>query len=220
MEYLLTTEGHLITAVAVHDGAYVDGTDFEKLYTLSKEAGLEIGSLYGDKAYFKKYILDILGQDQAKAYIPVNACSYRIDEELFSYNKDSGQWVCKRGNRSVSKQTKKTTRKDRGESTFYEYVFEKEECIGCPLREECIKKAGTKAKKLRAGSNAGEYYEHSQWAKTEEFLEEYKKRAAIEWKNAELKRFHGLARAKGYGLRAVSIQAKLAALALNRVGGR
>ncbi|MBQ7707365.1 MAG: hypothetical protein IJT72_06265, partial [Lachnospiraceae bacterium] len=33
--------------------------------------------------------------------------------------------------------------------------------------------------------------------------------------NAEMKRFHGLARARGYGLRSVSLQAKFTALAVN-----
>ncbi|WP_174520052.1 transposase, partial [Syntrophomonas wolfei] len=45
--------------------------------------------------------------------------------------------------------------------------------------------------------------------------EEYRKRAKIEPKNAELKRFHGLDRAKGYGLRSIRIQAKLTALSVN-----
>jgi transposase len=215
MEYALTTDGQLITAVGVHNGAYVDGTDFEKLYERSKQSGLNIKTVYGDKAYFRKDILDTLKEDKAKAYIPVNACSYRIDEELYSYNKDSDQWVCKRGNRTISKKTRKAKRKDRGESLYYEYVFDKEDCEGCPLRDECIKTTKTKAKKLMVGTSAGDYYEHSQWAKTEEFAEEYRKRASIEWKNAELKRFHGLARAKGYGLRSVATQAKLAALAVN-----
>ena len=35
---------------------------------------------------------------------------------------------------------------------------------------------------------------------TEEFKEKRKRRAIIEPKNAEMKRFHGLARAEGYGL--------------------
>jgi len=53
------------------------------------------------------------------------------------------------------------------------------------------------------------------WAKTEAFKKSYKERAAIEGKNAELKRFHGLARAKGFELRSISTQAKLAAIAVN-----
>jgi len=97
----------------------------------------------------------------------------------------------------------------------YEYVFDKQGCIECPLREECIKKSRGKVKKLHVGQYAAEYYEHSQWAKTEEFIEEYKKRASIEGKNGELKCHHGLDRADGYGLESVSAQAKLTAIAVN-----
>lgn len=45
--------------------------------------------------------------------------------------------------------------------------------------------------------------------------EKYKKRASHEWKNGEMKRFHGLDRARGYGLKSVNLQAKLTALAVN-----
>ncbi len=63
---------------------------------------------------------------------------------------------------------------------------------------------------------SGKFYEISQYQKTNNFEEKYKKRALIEGKNAELKRFHGLyQRAKGYGLFSVSMQSKLAAIAVN-----
>ena len=68
---------------------------------------------------------------------------------------------------------------------------------------------------LQVSTNAPEYYECSQFEKTDEFREKYKERAGIERKNAEMKRFHGLARARGYGLRSVSLQAKLTAIAVN-----
>ena len=215
MEYSLTTDGRLITGVGVHNGAYVDGENFNRLYELSKSAGLNVEAIYADKAYFKKEILEIAKEDEIKAYIPVNACSYRIDEHLFSYNKDSDQWICVCGNMTVTKKIKKTKRKNGNEQAYYEYIFEKEECLGCSIRSQCIKSAKTKAKMLHIGLNTGEYYEHSLWIKTEEFSIEYKKRSASEWKNAELKRFHGLARAKGYGFKSVTLQAKLTALAVN-----
>jgi len=63
--------------------------------------------------------------------------------------------------------------------------------------------------------NTSEFYEISQYQKTDEFKEKYKKRASIEEKNTELKRFHGLSRARGYGLLSVSKQSKLAAIAVN-----
>ena len=68
---------------------------------------------------------------------------------------------------------------------------------------------------LHVGLHTSELYEYSQWTKTDAFFEGYRLRAAIEPKNAELKRFHGLARAKGYGLKSVTLQAKLTAIAVN-----
>ena len=79
----------------------------------------------------------------------------------------------------------------------------------------CIKKAHTIAKNLHVSDNAPLFYEFSQRSKTQEFYEKYKRRAKIEPKNAEMKRFHGMARARGYGLKSVSIQAKLTAIAVN-----
>ena len=50
---------------------------------------------------------------------------------------------------------------------------------------------------------------------TPEFKEKYKKRAAIESKNAEMKRFYGMSRARGWGLKGVTRQVKLTAIAVN-----
>ena len=76
-------------------------------------------------------------------------------------------------------------------------------------------KSKTKVRRLEVSLNTAKLYEASQWQKSDEFLEEYKKRAAQESKNAEMKRFHGLARARGYGLDFVTQQAKLTAIAVN-----
>jgi hypothetical protein len=81
------------------------------------------------------------------------------------------------------------------------------------LHDQCAKKSARRI--LVIGLNTTEFYEISQYQKTDEFLEKYKKRASIEGKNAELKRFHGLSRARGYGLLSVSKQSKLAAIAVN-----
>ncbi len=151
---------------------------------------------------------------EAQAYIPVSASAYKIDEELYSYNKDSDQWFCVMGNETVSAKTQ--TRKSRGkEIKLLEYRFERELCRNCQRRPECTGKSQRIAKLLRIGVNTPELYEYSQRAKTPEFLEEYRRRAKVEPKNAELKRFHGLNRAKGYGLKSVRIQAKLTALVVN-----
>lgn len=214
-EYAITTEDRIITAVRVNNGAYVDGTQFNELIELTKKSGISIKEVYGDRAYFKKPILDKIKELEATPYIPVNPMAYRIDEERFSYNKDSDEWFCEQGNKTVEKKYKK----DKKGKESYKYYFEKEKCGNCPLREECIK--GTTVRRvLQVGINTSEFYEYSQRQKTEEFKEKYKKRACQEWKNGEMKNFHGLDRARGYGLKSMSKQAKLTALAVNlkRIG--
>ncbi|NMA06240.1 MAG: IS1182 family transposase [Ruminococcaceae bacterium] len=210
VEYAMVPEERIITAVNVHNGAYVDGTEYKKLYAMTKECGINIKQAYGDKAYFRKSILDFLAEEHVEAIIPVSETVYRLDESKYMYNKDSDQWFCEYGNYTVEK--KKKTRKN-GQQILA-YKFEKETCRNCPKRSECISGKSI-AKKLVLGVNTSEFYEYSQRAKTPEFLEKYKKRASHEWKNGEMKRFHGMGRARGYGLRSMQIQAKLTALAVN-----
>lgn len=209
-EYIITTEDRIITAVKVNDGAYVDGTQFHELIELTRKSGVNIEEVYGDKAYFKKPILDKIIELGAKPYIPVSAMSYRIDEEKFSYNKDSDEWFCVQGNKTESKKYYK----DKRGKEYYKYAFEKEQCRNCPLRENCIKEKRV-GKILVISINTPEFYGYSQEQKTEEFKEKYRKRACQEWKNGEMKNFHGLDRARGYGLKSMSNQAKLTALAVN-----
>lgn len=210
MEYMITTKERMITAVRVNDGAYVDGTQFHELLELTKNSGLSIKEFFGDKAYFRKTILDEIKQIGAKPYIPVSAMAYRVNEERFSYNKDSDEWFCNQGNKTE----RKKYYKDKRGKEYYKYSFEKEQCRNCPFREECIKEKRV-GKLLVVSMNTPEFYEYSQEQKTEEFKEKYKERACQEWKNGEMKNFHGLDRAKGYGLKSMSLQAKLTALAVN-----
>ncbi len=214
-EYVITTDERIITAVTVADGAYVDGTKFEELIDLTQQTGLGITEVYGDKAYFRKPILNKINEIKAKPYIPVSEMVYKIDEEKFSYNKDSDEWFCNQGNKTVKKKYMK--RKCGKES--YRYYFKREKCKNCPKRKECA--ASAKSKVLEIGINTTEFYQYSQEQKNPEFKEKYKKRSCQEWKNGEMKNFHGLDRARGYSLRSMSTQAKLTAIAVNlkRIAG-
>lgn len=210
-EYIITTKERIITAVTVGSGEYVDGTNFDELIELTEKTGLEIEEVFADKAYFRKPILDKVKDIKAEAYIPVSESVYRIDEEKFSYNKDSDEWFCQQGNKTISK---KYTKYKNGRE-FYRYKFEREKCRNCPKRKECITSKSIIAKVLIIGINVPEFYDYSQKQKTEEFKEQYKKRACQEWKNGEMKNHHGLNRARGYGLKSMSMQAKLTAIAVN-----
>lgn len=210
VEFAMLTDSRIITAVNVQNGAYVDGTEFKALYEQTKNCGISIKEAYGDKAYFRKSILDILKEDKVEAIIPPSESVYRLDESKYGYNKDSDQWFCEYGNYTVKK--RKINRKDTRQSL--EYTFEKNTCMQCSKRQDCFS-GRQSAKRLVIGVNTAEFYEYSKKSKEADFLEKYKKRASHEWKNAEIKRFHRLDRALGYGLRSMLIQAKFTALAVN-----
>jgi len=208
-EFMMTTNDRIITAVHVGDGAYVDGTKFNELLELTKKSGVSIGEIYGDKAYFRKPILDKINEVGAKVYIPVSEMAYKIDEELYNYNKDSDEWFCAQGNYTIRKYHKKGKKRE-----SYRYYFDKETCKNCPMRDMCIS-GKTVGKILEVGINTPEFYEYSQQQKSDEFREKYKNRSCQEWKNGEMKNFHGLDRALGYGLKSMTLQAKLTVLAVN-----
>ncbi len=189
-EYMITTNERIITAISVDNGAYVDGRKFDELIELTQKTGLDIKEVYGDKAYFKNPILDKIKEVEATPYITESEMAYKIDEERFSYNKESDEWFCNQGNATV----RKVHRKDKSGKETYKYYFEKEKCKNCPQRQDCVK-GTSKARVLEIGINTPEFYGYSQQQKTEEFKAKYKKRACQEWKNGEMKNFHGLGRA-------------------------
>lgn len=220
-ELMMTTDERIITSVRTASGSYTDGDYTNEMIDQTISSGIEIKEAYGDKAYFRKPILDKLNEIEAEIYIPVSEVVYRIDEEQFRYNKDSDEWICTEGNITVDKKRYKSKCKScrTGYREGYRYYFDINQCKNCPKQKEC---AGSTARKiLKVGLNTTEFYQISQSQKTDEFKEKYKTRAAIEGKNAEIKRFHGLYRARGYGLRSVSIQSKLTAMAVNlkRIAG-
>lgn len=206
-EFVMTEEG-IITGVTVQPGNYRDGDHYKDLLERTKEAGITPTAVYGDKAYCRPDILKEAKELGIKAYIPISHSAYRINEELFKYNKDSDTWTCINGNESgTGKKKKKNNRID--------YRFERECCRSCPHRQQCMGKSKLIAKKLSVGTSNAELYEHSQFTQSEDFLERYKVRAKIEPKNSEMKRFHGLDRAVGYGLQSVRVQAIFTAIAVN-----
>ena len=210
-EYMMTDEG-IITGMSIQPGNYRDGDNYKGLLELTKKTGMTPAAAYGDKAYCRPDVLEKIKELGIAAYIPVSHCAYRINEDLFSYNKDSDTWTCIHGNESGPGKKKRIKK---GTSWQIDFTFERECCRNCPHRQVCIGKAKSISKKLSVGTSTVELYEQSQFTKSETFLEHYKVRARIEPKNAEMKRFHGLGRAKGFGLQSVQLQAMFVAIAVN-----
>ena len=206
-EFMMTGSG-IITGMTLQPGNYRDGDLFQALLEKTKKAGITPTAAYGDKAYCRPDVLEAIKKLGICAYVPISHAAYRINEELFTYNKDSDTWTCIHGNES-------STGKRKRKKAQIDYRFERECCRTCPHRTQCMGKSTLIARKLSVGTSTAELYEHSQFTKSEDFLERYKVRARIEPKNSEMKRFHGLDRANGYGLKSVLLQAMFTAIAVN-----
>lgn len=93
--------------------------------------------------------------------------------------------------------------------TFY---FNKKDCGSCELKEKCTVQE-------RRTISISEHYEllkrAREYNETDNFKEDMKQRAHIEPKQGEMKRSHGLQRAKYWGLPKMNIQAIRSAIAVN-----
>ena len=93
--------------------------------------------------------------------------------------------------------------------TFY---FNKNDCGNCKLKEKCTVQK-------RRTITISQHYEllkrAREYNKTDHFKEDMKQRAHIEPKQGEMKRYHGLERAKYWGLPKMNIQATISAIGVN-----
>jgi IS5 family transposase len=113
--------------------------------------------------------------------------------------------TCPAGNRTmISNYNKKE-----GTTTFY---FKKEFCSLCSLKDQCTKQEG---RTITIGKHYELVMEAKEYNKTQDFKDDMKERAHIEPKNAEMKRFHGMARARYWGLPKVNVQFIITAIVVN-----
>ncbi|MEN8265311.1 MAG: IS1182 family transposase [Nitrospirota bacterium] len=113
--------------------------------------------------------------------------------------------TCPAGNRTmISNYNEKE-----GTTTF---KFKKEICSMCSLKDQCTKQDG---RTITIGKHHDLVMEAKEYNKTQDFKDDMKERAHIEPKNAEMKRFHGMERARYWGLTKVNVQFIITAIAVN-----
>ncbi len=113
--------------------------------------------------------------------------------------------TCPAGNRTmISNYDEKN-----GTTTFY---FKKDICQTCILKDQCTKQ---ERRTVTIGQHHEIIMEAKEYNKTEEFKEDMKERAHIEPKHAEMKRNHGLVRARYWGLTKLNIQSIITAITVN-----
>ena len=113
--------------------------------------------------------------------------------------------TCPAGNRTmISNYNEKE-----GTTIFY---FKKEICTQCSLKDQCTKQEG---RTITIGKHHELIIAAKEYNKTQAFKDDMKERAHIEPKNAEMKRFHGMARARYWGLPKVNVQFIITAIVVN-----
>lgn len=213
-EHVAMTEEEIITAIKVTWGSADDGKQLPKLLEQTKQAGIKIKEVIGDTAYSGKDNLQLLASRDIQAVIPLHPIVHSggIKQEGFLYNKDADFVVCPAGEHSIRKAVQ--GKKNSGRSRSLVFYFDVEKCKTCPIREGCYK-PDSKAKTYSIRLIAEHYQEQIGFEASATFKERIKRRGIIEHKNAELKRFHGMTRAKYRGLFGMRIQAFLTAFAVN-----
>lgn len=126
-----------------------------------------------------------------------------LSQEKFALDKTGV--TCPAGNRTmISNHNEKD-----GTTTFY---FKIEICNQCALKDQCTKQD---RRTITIGKHHELVMEAREYNKTQDFKDDMKDRAHIEPKQAEMKRFHGMARAKYWGLSKVNIQFIITAITVN-----
>jgi IS5 family transposase len=212
--HIAMTEEEIITAVEVTGGNNDDGKQLPNLLKQSLEAGLEVKEILADTAYSGKENLSELKEKEIQAIIPLHPVVHTggLKQEGFEYNKDADFVLCPAGEHSTRKAIQGS--KKSGHSRSLVFYFDIEKCKTCPLQKGCYKPE-SKSKTYSIRIVADQYKDHMAFEKSESFKERMKRRPIIEHKNAELKRHHGLTKAKYRGLFRMRIQTLLTIFVVN-----
>jgi hypothetical protein len=137
---------------------------------------------------------------------PERSASTKFGPERFSLNL-LGELECPSGQTTTSRE-----KVEEG----YRYQFKPQQCVGCPLRGECLQKPeGLGGRSVIKNEHEAEYAKVKAKAKTPEYAETRKAHPRIERKLADLTRNHGARRAVYRSLWKVRIQVFMTALVVN-----
>ena len=215
--HIAMTEERIITAATITSGEKPDGKELPSLVRKSREAGMEVEAVIGDKAYSDKKNIEAAKNGEYELIARLNNIitqGNRSKEEEFEFNKDAGMYQCKAGHLAVHKYLDKRQKDKKNNNPRMVYYFDIEKCKYCPYREGCYKE-GAQKKTYSETLICDVHNEQAQFQETEHFKEKMKERYKIEAKNSELKHRHGYDTASSSGLIGMEMQGAMAIFAVN-----
>ncbi len=217
--HIAMSDERIITAARVTSGEKHDGKALKELVNKSREAGMEVEAVIGDKAYSEKDNIELANEDDNfKLY---SRLSRTVSEgnkrkvEGFYYNKDAGMYICPEGHMAIRKIVSgKKKHKTKGETMVETYHFDIEKCKICPLKGKCYKE-GANSKSYSVSIKSNTHSEHMRFQETEVFKLKVKDRYKIEAKNSELKNAHAYGYADSHGISGMNLQAATTIFVVN-----
>lgn len=210
--HIAMTEERLITALEVGPGQEADTTKLENLIEKTKENGVEINEVIGDKAYSSKSNIDYCEENGIKLVSGLNPIvrNGRPKDPEFVFNKDANMLQCPEGHLAI----RCDTRQGRNGSINCVYWFSVKICKICPRYGTCCK-AGASKKSCCVTITSETHRKQHEFEQTDYFKQRIKDRYKIEAKNAELKQVHGLDKCKYVGLCGMRTQMYFTAFVAN-----
>jgi len=211
--HLAMTEERIITGIEVTHGGEQDVSSLIALAEKSKNNGIEVDEIIGDRAYVSTDNLEYCNEMGITLIAMSNPCisdAAAPREDGFAFNKDANAMQCPAN--ELAMRCQKQCGKSGNE--YRSYYFSKKKCAKCPLADSC--KVGLSKTKAYNVTILGEQYrERLEFEKSEAFQQRLQIRRRIEEKNGEMKVAHGLQQADSTGLVAMRLQTYFTAFAVN-----
>ena len=215
--HIAMTEERIITAATITSGEKTDGKELPELVRKSRDTGIEVEMVIGDKAYSDKKNIEAAkdcGYELIAKLNNVITQGNRSKEDAFEFNKDAGMYQCKAGHLAIHKYLDKRKKEKKNKNPRMIYFFDVEKCKCCPYREGCYKD-GAKKKIYTETIICDIHSAQAQFQETEHFKEKMKERYKIEAKNSELKNRHGYDVASSSGLIGMEMQGAMTIFTVN-----
>jgi IS5 family transposase len=213
--HIAMTEERIITAAVITSGEKVDGKELNKLVEKSRNAGIIVEDVIGDKAYSSKDNIETAKVKGYKLIAKLNSSvtqGNRKKEDKFEFNKDAGMYQCKAGHLAVSKRYQDHSKVKRNQRIIYDFDIKKFQA--CPYKKGCYKEGATR-KTYSETLICDTHSEHAKFQESDYFKNKSKERYKIEAKNSELKNRHGYDVASSSGLIGMEMQGAMVIFAVN-----
>jgi len=206
-----TTQSRFITNVKVMRGNRHDGETTIEAVKEQNAFGLRPIKLIGDTAYSRGESRKALKKCGTQVVAPLGMRNTRtravFPKSMFTYDEKNRTVTCPQG---VT--TKESYYDQRHNLT--QYTFPMTKCKVCIVREKCTHSSEGR-RVITVSTVHQELLEAEAYNLTEAFRKDMKLRPMIEGTHSEMKRYHGLIRARFRGLKKLSLQCYFTALVVN-----